>query len=275
MCIICHTSMRAVAYSATQAVSATLVCMQCLVCHTGMHTVALCATYACIPLHNMSCRHARKCMICHTSTRVAAQYTTHSRMQWQNPPHIHASSGTSFTHPIRYSRDARAREPQNEPGTACGDACLFNIVMNHLVQPATRRISSISNCWSKAANGKWRFHRPRPHILCSGGPLPAADTPLTAVLGSLSQVHTGGRSGRVGHGQGGRAGWVRREQEHKPNARYRNQRRMERQSVGHTVITVWWQVRCLGHTPPQTVEFAPPPPLATVGRADGVSQLTN
>ena len=52
-----------------------------------------------------------------------------------------------------------------------------------------------------------------------GGPLPAADTPLTAGPGSLSVVHTGGKSGRVGHGQGGRAGGVRRVQEHKLEAR--------------------------------------------------------
>ena len=50
---------------------------------------------------------------------------------------------------------------------------------------------------------------------------------------------------------------------------------MERQSVGHAVITVWWQVHYFGHAPPHTVEFASPPSLATVGRADGVSQLTN
>ena len=131
-------------------------------------TNALCATYACIPLHDLSCRHACRCLIYHIGTRVAAQCTTQARMRWRDPPHIHASSGTSFTHPIRYSRDARAREPQNEPGTACGDTCLFNIVMNHLVQPATRRRSSISNCRSKAQNGKWRFPCPRPHILCTG-----------------------------------------------------------------------------------------------------------
>ena len=142
--------------------------MQWLVCHTSMHIVALCATYACIPLHNMSCRHASRCMICHTCTCVASQCSTHSRMQWQDPPHIHASSGTSFRHPIRYSRDARIREPQNEPGTTCGDTCLFNILMDHRVQPATQRRSSISNCRSKVQNGKWRFHRPRPHVLCIG-----------------------------------------------------------------------------------------------------------
>ena len=160
--IICHTCMHAVTYSATQDV----------ICYTGMHavhslphnmhTVALCATYACVPLHNLSCRHACRCMMCHIGTRVAGQCTTQARMQWQDPPHIHASSGTSFTHPIRYSRNARAREPQNEPRTACGDACLFNILMNHLVQPATRSRSSISNCRSKAQNGKWRFHCPCP-----------------------------------------------------------------------------------------------------------------
>ena len=72
-----------------------------------------------------------------------------------------------------------------------------------------------------------------------GGPLPAADTPLTAGLWSLSPVHTGGRSGTVGHGQGGRAGRVKREQEHHVEARYKIQRRMERQSVGHAVLTVW------------------------------------
>ena len=166
--IICHTCMHAVAYYATQVVSARLLCMQCLVCHTGMHTVALCATYACIPLHNMLCTHACKCIMCHIGTGVAAQCTTHSCIHWKDAPHIHASGGTSFIEPIQCSRDARAREPPNEPGTTCGDACLFNILMNHLVQPATRRRSSISNCRSKAQNGKWRFHRPRPHILCTG-----------------------------------------------------------------------------------------------------------
>ena len=80
---------------------------------------------------------------------------------------MHASSGTSFTHPIWYSRDARARGAQNELGTACGDACLLNILTNHLVQPPTRGRSSISNCRSEAQNGKWRFHHPRPHILCT------------------------------------------------------------------------------------------------------------
>ena len=155
-----------------------ILCYTSCICYFSRHVVlslqhrhiyvALCATYACIPLHNMSCRHACRCMICHVGTRVAAQCTTHSRMRWQGPPHIHASSGTSFRHPIRYSRDARIREPQNEPRTAHGDTCPFNIPMNHLVQSATRRRSSISNCRSKAENGKWRFHRPRPHILCTG-----------------------------------------------------------------------------------------------------------
>ena len=48
-------------------------------------------------------------------------------------------------------------------------------------------------------------------------------------------------------------------------------------TTGHVVlaITVLWQVGCSGHAPPQTVEFAPPSPLATAGRADGVSRLTN
>ena len=41
------------------------------------------------------------------------------------------------------------------------------------------------------------------------------------------------------------------------------------------VDTVWWQVGCSGHAPPQTVEFAPPPPIAIAGRADGVSRLTD
>ena len=36
---------------------------------------------------------------------------------------------------------------------------------------------------------------------------------------------------------------------------------------------VWWQVGCSGHTPPQVVEFAPAPPLAIAGWADGVSRL--
>ena len=53
-----------------------------------------------------------------------------------------------------------------------------------------------------------------------------------------------------------------------------------RNKVGTTrsmvhVDIVWWQVGCSGHAPQQTVEFAPPPPLATAGRADGVSRLTN
>ena len=45
--------------------------------------------------------------------------------------------------------------------------------------------------------------------------------------------------------------------------------------MGHSVSTVLWQVSCSRHTPPQTVEFAPPPPLAIVGWAYGVPQLTN
>ena len=52
-----------------------------------------------------------------------------------------------------------------------------------------------------------------------GGPLAVADTPLMAGPRSLSFVHSGGRSRRVGHGQGGRAGQVRREQEHKLETR--------------------------------------------------------
>ena len=155
--IIRRTCMHAVAYSATQADRTTLACMHCLGCHISMHTVALCAIYACIPLHNVSCRLACTCMICHVGTHVVTQCTTQARMQWQNPPHIHASIGTSFTRPIRYSGDGRAREPQNEPRTVCGDTCLFNILMNHLVQPATRWRSSKLNCPSKAQNGKWRF----------------------------------------------------------------------------------------------------------------------
>ena len=161
--IICHTRTHAVTYCATQAIFAALACMQCLVCHTSMHTVALCATYACIPLHNPSYMLACRCIICHIATHVAAQCTTtQARMQWQNPPHIHASIGTSFTHRIWCLRDARACEPQNESGTARGDACLF-IMTNHLVQQATRRRSSISSCRSKAQKGKWQSH-----ILCKG-----------------------------------------------------------------------------------------------------------
>ena len=106
-------------------------------------------------------------------------------------------------------------------------------------------------------------------------PLPAADSQLTAGPGSLSVVHTGGTSGRVGHAQGGKARQVRREQVHELEAKYRNQQRMERKTVGHSVITMWWQVCFLGHAPPQTVRFDPPPALAVEGRADGELQLTN
>ena len=41
------------------------------------------------------------------------------------------------------------------------------------------------------------------------------------------------------------------------------------------VITVLWQVGCSGQASPQTLEFAPPSPLAAAGPADGVSRLTN
>ena len=37
------------------------------------------------------------------------------------------------------------------------------------------------------------------------------------------------------------------------------------------VDTLWWQAGCFEQTPPRTAEFAPPPPLATAGRADGVA----
>ena len=144
-----------------------LLCYARCTCHIGMHAMVLSTPQACIRLHYMPHMHAYhcicKCMICRKGTHVAAQCTTQARMQWQNPPHVHASMGTSFTHPIRYLRDARARDPQNKPRAARGDARRCNILMNHHVQPATRKRSSISNRWSKAQSGKWRFPPPPPH----------------------------------------------------------------------------------------------------------------
>ena len=100
----CHTSMHIVA-----------LCYARCTCYIGMCAVVLSAPQACMMLQYVPHMHAYhsicKCMICHKGTHVAAQCTTQARMRWHNPPQVHASMGTSFTHPIRYSRDARALNP--------------------------------------------------------------------------------------------------------------------------------------------------------------------
>ena len=182
--------------------------------------VASCATYACIPLHDLSCRHERTCMICHIGTRVAAQRRTYSFKQWHV---LHTPYPVLKRHEGTWTME-RAR-----------NHLWGRMLVQYLDEPPclARNPQGKVNIGrrSKTRNKKWRFHRPLPHILCTGDDYAQGGeyerkynmvpmcTPSTRLPEAISLVHTLGSSGRGAHGQGGRAGRVMREQEHKLEAR--------------------------------------------------------